>query len=80
MKNCAASKLNLSLIARRYSQQADELRSRSEQIEHLKLMIEKLRHMILRHAQGEIVIKLNNCRCTRRGRDHSCRVGGRSNE
>jgi transposase len=28
------------------SQQADELSSRSERIEHMKLMIEKLRHMI----------------------------------
>jgi transposase len=28
------------------SEQADELHSRSEHIEHLKLMVEKLRHMI----------------------------------
>ena len=40
------------------SQQADELRSRSERIEHLKLMVEKLRHMIFGSKSEKIVIKL----------------------
>ncbi len=40
------------------SQQADELRSRSERIEHLKLMVEKLRHMIFGNKSEKIVIKL----------------------
>ena len=40
------------------SQQADELRSRSERIEHLKLMVEKLRHVIFGTKSEKIVIKL----------------------
>jgi transposase len=40
------------------SQQADELRSRSGRIEHLKLMVEKLRHMIFGTKSEKIVIKL----------------------
>lgn len=40
------------------SQQADELRSRSERIEHLKLTVEKLRHMIFGSKSEKIVIKL----------------------
>ena len=40
------------------SEQADELRSRSERIEHLKLMVEKFRHMIFGTRSERIVIKL----------------------
>lgn len=40
------------------SKQADELRSRSERIEHLKLTVEKLRHMIFGSKSEKIVIKL----------------------
>jgi transposase len=40
------------------SQQADELRSRSEHIEHLKLTVEKLRHVIFGTKSEKIVIKL----------------------
>jgi transposase len=40
------------------SEQADELHSRSERIEHLKLMIEKLRHMIFGTKSEKIVIQL----------------------
>jgi transposase len=40
------------------SQQADELRSRSEHIEHLKLMVDKLRHMIFGTKSEKIVIRL----------------------
>ena len=40
------------------SEQADELRSRSERIEHLKLMVEKFRHMIFGTKSEKIVIKL----------------------
>src|SRR6266702_3166685 len=40
------------------SQQSDELHSRSERIEHLKLMVEKLRHMIFGNKSEKIVIKL----------------------
>jgi hypothetical protein len=40
------------------SQQADELRSRSVRIEHLKLMVEKLRHVIFGTKSEKIVIKL----------------------
>src|ERR1019366_1843314 len=40
------------------SEQADELHSRSERIEHLKLMVEKLRHMIFGTRSEKIVIKL----------------------
>ena len=40
------------------SQQADELRSGSERIEHLKLMVEKLRHVIFGAKSEKIVIKL----------------------
>src|SRR5271170_5971604 len=40
------------------SEQADELRSRSERIEHLKLMVEKLRHVIFSTRSEKIVIKL----------------------
>jgi transposase len=40
------------------SEQADELRSRSERIEHLKLMVEKLRHVIFGTRSEKIVIKL----------------------
>ena len=40
------------------SQQADELRSRSGRIEHLKLMVEKLRHMIFGTRSEKIVFKL----------------------
>jgi transposase len=41
------------------SQQADELRSRSERIEHLKLMVEKLRHVLFGARSEKIVIKLD---------------------
>jgi transposase len=40
------------------SEQADELRTRSERIEHLKLMVEKFRHMIFGTRSEKIVIKL----------------------
>jgi transposase len=40
------------------SEQADELRSRSERIEHLKLMVDKLRHVIFGTKSEKIVIKL----------------------
>jgi transposase len=40
------------------SQQADELRTRSERIEHMKLMIEKLRHTIFGSKSEKIVLKL----------------------
>ncbi len=40
------------------SEQADELRSRSERIEHLKLMVEKYRHMIFGTKSEKITIKL----------------------
>ena len=40
------------------SEQADELHSRSERIEHLKLMIEKLRHMLFGTKSEKIVIRL----------------------
>ena len=40
------------------SEQADELRTRSERIEHLKLMVEKLRHVIFGTRSEKIVIKL----------------------
>jgi transposase len=40
------------------SQQVDELSSRSERIEHMKLMIEKLRHMIFGTRSEKIVFKL----------------------
>src|SRR5579864_3096250 len=40
------------------SQQADELRSRSEHIAHLKLTVEKLRHVIFGTKSEKIVVKL----------------------
>jgi transposase len=40
------------------SEQVDELRSRSERIEHLKLMVDKLRHVIFGTKSEKIVIKL----------------------
>src|SRR5271168_2835242 len=40
------------------SEQAGELRSRGERIEHLKLMVEKLRHVIFGARSEKIVIKL----------------------
>jgi transposase len=40
------------------SEQADELSSRSERIEHLKLMVEKLRHLMFGTKSEKIVIKL----------------------
>jgi transposase len=40
------------------SEQTDELRSRSERIEHLKLMVEKFRHMIFGAKSEKIVSKL----------------------
>jgi hypothetical protein len=40
------------------SEQAEELRSRSERIEHLKLMVDKLRHVIFGTKSEKIVIKL----------------------
>ena len=40
------------------SQQADELRSRSEHVEHLKLMVNKVRHMIFGTKSEKIVIRL----------------------
>jgi septal ring factor EnvC (AmiA/AmiB activator) len=40
------------------SEQADELRSRSERIEHLKLMVDRLRHVIFGTKSEKIVIKL----------------------
>ena len=40
------------------SDQVDELRSRSERIEHLKLMVDKLRHVIFGTKSEKIIIKL----------------------
>jgi len=40
------------------SEQAGELRSRGERIEHLKLMVDKLRHVIFGARSEKIVIKL----------------------
>jgi DNA repair ATPase RecN len=40
------------------SAQADELRSRSERIERLKLMVEKYRHMLFGAKSEKIVVKL----------------------
>ena len=40
------------------SEQADELRSRSERIEHLKLMVDKLRHVLFGARSEKIVVKL----------------------
>ena len=40
------------------SQQVDELSSRSERVEHMKLMIEKMRHMIFGTRIEKIVLKL----------------------
>ena len=40
------------------SAQGDELRSRGERIEHMKLMIEKLRHVIFGTKSEKIVLKL----------------------
>ena len=40
------------------SEQADELRSRSERIEHLKLMVAKYRHMIFGTRSEKIVLQL----------------------
>ena len=40
------------------SEQADELRSRRERIEHLKLMVEKYRHMLFGTRSEKIVLKL----------------------
>jgi transposase len=41
------------------SEQADELRSRSARIEHLKLMVEKLRHALFGKRSEKIVIQLD---------------------
>ncbi len=46
------------------SEQADELRSRSERIAHLKLMVEKLRHVIFGTKSEKIVLKLEPSRFT----------------
>src|SRR5207302_7752612 len=40
------------------SEQADELRSRSERIEHLKLMVAKYRHMIFGTRSEKIALQL----------------------
>ena len=40
------------------SEQAEELDSRRERIEHLKLMVEKLRHMIFGKKSEKLVLKL----------------------
>ncbi len=42
----------------RLSEQADELRSRSEYIAHLKLMIDKLRHMLFGTRSEKVALKL----------------------
>jgi transposase len=41
-----------------FSEQADDLRSRSEHIEHLKLMVEKYRQMLFGRKSEKIVLKL----------------------
>ena len=56
-KSFGGSKQNSIPIARRSQQQAEELRSRSERIEHLKLMVEKLRHMIFGTKSEKIVLQ-----------------------
>lgn len=43
---------------RMLSEQAEELRSRSERIEHLKLMLEKFRHMMFGRKSEKIAIKI----------------------
>lgn len=43
---------------RELSQQADELHSRSQRIEHLKLMVEKLRHMMFGTKSEKVVLQL----------------------
>ena len=48
-----ASKSELDSHRQTLSEQADELDSRSERIEHMKLMIEKLRHMIFGKQERE---------------------------
>ena len=55
-----ASKLNSIRIGRSLSEQVDELRSRSERIEHMKLMIEKLRQMIFGTKSEKIVSSSSN--------------------
>jgi Transposase C of IS166 homeodomain len=45
-------------------QQAEELRSRSELIEHMKLMIEKLRHMMFGAKSEKIFIQLGDMETT----------------
>ena len=40
------------------AEQAEELRSRSERIEHLKLMLEKLRHMMFGRKSEKIALKI----------------------
>ena len=40
------------------SEQGDELRSRSERIEHLKLMVEKFRHLVFGTKSEKILLKL----------------------
>src|ERR1700744_615933 len=40
------------------SEQAEELRSRSERIEHLKLMLDKFRHMMFGKKSEKITLKI----------------------
>jgi len=40
------------------SEQSDELRARSQRIEHLKLMVEKLRHVIFGTKSEKIILQL----------------------
>ena len=53
-------RLEAELVAHRQalSEHADELRSRSERIEHLKLMVDKFRHMLFGKKSEKIVVKL----------------------
>jgi transposase len=48
----------LDLHRQTLSEQSEELRSRSDRIEHLKLMVEKLRRMIFGTKSEKIVVKL----------------------
>ena len=58
MRRFAGSRLSSIRIDRHSPNKADQLRSRSERIEHLKLMVEKFRHMIFGTKSEKLVLKL----------------------
>ncbi len=47
-------------VGTRRVEQADELRSRSERIEHLKLMVAKLRHVLFGARSEKIAMAREN--------------------